>query len=245
MNATDDLDRVFHELANRLPVPPAPAEQLLNRGKRRKRQVGMSAAALGVVAVVTVGLAGAGLVGGGSGQSTQAAAPLLIAAAQATEQTSFKLVVTTQYEGHVWRQEGAYDPIGRQGYLRYTAKEGYTIEQRLIGDDYYHLDSAKPEETPGGQERGRGFALGMAGSNVDPALTVDPAELLRTLQELGTVNDLGGGRYSFSQQGEKPVSGTVEVSSGKVAKVTYDLSKEHTLTLEFSDYGTPVKVERP
>ena len=85
----------------------------------------------------------------------------------------------------------------------------------------------------------------MAGSNVDAALTVDPAELLRTLQELGTVNDLGGGRYSFSQHGEKPVSGTVEVRSGKVAKVTYDLGKEQTLTLEFSDYGTPVKVERP
>lgn len=244
MNTTDDLDRMFREQANRMPVPPAPAERLLNRGKRRKRQVTMSVAALGVVAAVTVGLAGAGLVGGGPGQSTQTAAPLLIAAAQATEQTSFRLVATTRYEELVWRQEGAYDPVSRQGYLLYTAKEGYTIEQRLIGDDYYHLDSAKPEETPG-QERGRGFALGVAGSDVDAALTVDPAELLRTLQELGTVNDLGGGRYSFSQQGEKPFSGTVEVRSGKVAKVTYNLSKEQTLTLEFSDYGTPVKVERP
>lgn len=242
MNKTEDLDRLFREQANRLPVPPAPAEQLLNRGKRRKRRAGMSAAALGVVAAVTVGLAGAVMVGDGSG--TQAGAPLLISAAQATEQTSFRLVATTRYEELVWRQEGAYDPVSRQGYLRYTAKEGYTIEQRLIGDDYYHLDSAKPDETPG-QERGRGFALGVAGSDVDAALTVDPAELLRTLQELGTVSDLGGGRYSFSQPGEKPVSGTVEVRSGKVAKVTYDLSKEQTLTLEFSDYGTPVKVERP
>lgn len=246
MNATDDLDRVFHELANRLPVPPAPAEQLLNRGKRRKRQVGMSAAALGVVAAVTVGLAGAGLIGGGQGQSTQTAAPLLIAAAQATEETSFRLVVDYNDGGWVLRQEGAYDPVGRMGYLRFNTRDGYTIEQRLIGDDYYYIDPVE-QKTPT-HAAGEGFFLGVATSNVDPALTVDPAGLLKSLQELGTVNDLGGGRYSFTQPAKEkygPISGTVEVSSGKVTKITYDLRKDETMTLEFSDFGTPVKVERP
>lgn len=246
MNTTDDLDRVFRELADRQPIPPAPAEQLLNRGKRRKRHMGMSVATLGVVAAVAVGLAGAGMIGGGAGPSTQADARLLISAAQATEQTSFRLVVTARFDVLTWRQEGAYDPVGRKGYLRYTAKEGYTVEQRLIGDDYYYLDPVE-RKTPK-HEPGEGFALGVATSAIDPALTVDPAELLKTLQELGTVTDLGGGRYSFTQPvtgSYGPISGTVEVRSGKVAKVTYDLGHDQTLTLEFSDYGTPVKVERP
>ena len=41
------------------------------------------------------------------------------------------------------------------------------------------------------------------------------------------------------------MSGRLARSTGKVTKVTYKLPKDRVLTLEFSDFGTPVAVERP
>lgn len=251
MNTTeDDLDTALRELADSQPVTPAPVEQLMDRGMRRKRQAGMSAAALGVVAVVTVGLVGASMVGGGPGPNTPAA-PLVISAAQATGQTSFQLVATVETKGNTFRQEGAYDPVARKGYLRYTDDYGVTHEQRLIGDERYVISPKSPlnKPTPTRKES-PGFALGMA-TDVHPELTVDPAELLATLRGLGTVTDLGGGRYAFSSPGNAyksgPFTGTVEVDagSGYVTEAVYQLTKDRALTLEFSNYGTTVKVERP
>lgn len=249
MNTTEeDLDTALRELADSEPVTPAPVEELLDRGRRRKRQVGMSAAALGAVAAVAAGLVGVGMFGGAPGPSTPAAAPLVISAAEATGQTSFRLVATVRTKTHTFRQEGAYDPVTRKGYLRYTDESGNTHEQRIIGDDRYIVPPTGPRNKP--EPARRGFTFGMA-TGVEPELTVDVAELLTTLRGLGTVTDLGDGRYSFNSNGNGdtsgPVSGVVDVdtASGHVAEVVYQLSGDRVLTLEFSDYGKPVEVERP
>jgi hypothetical protein len=241
----NDLNTGLRELAERDPVPPAPVEQLMSRGKRARRaRAGLSAAALGVVAAIAVGVVGAG--GGTPDTSTQVAQPRLVAAATATAQTTFRLVVTDGGPVSTWRREGVYDPVAGKGYLRWTDQGGNTVEQRVIGDELYLIGmiDGKPNQARK-LTGGKGFVLGRTAPDNLP-LSVDPAELLAALRSLGTVEDLGGGRYSFTDT-KNGMSGVVEVGadSGKVTKVTYKLPKDRVLTLEFSDFGTPVAVEHP
>lgn len=244
MNMTDDLDAVLRELAEDEPFSPVPVEDLLARGKRRRR-AGVSAAALGVATAVVVGVVGAAVIGG---PDSSMPPPLTTAAQQPTGKAAFRFVVTAQAGSHNWRQEGAYDPVDRKGYLKYRDQQGNTIEQRIIGDDVYYLGSidgpgARPLiTTEDKQDKGS-----MPASFNAVAQVVDPVALLATMRELGTVVDLGGDRYSFRHPGNGysgPVSGTVEVRSGKVAKITYEMG-HMSMTLEFSEYGVPVAVERP
>jgi hypothetical protein len=247
MNMTDDLDAVLRELAENEPFSPVPVEDLLARGKRRRR-AGMSAAALGVAAVVVVGVVGATVIGG-PGPSSRPAEPLTTAA-RPTGETTFRFVVTARSGEHNWRQEGAYDPAGPKGYLKYRDLQGNAVEQRFIGADVYYLGSihengARPLITT--EDAPEGPVLGLPLTFGEIARIVDPGALLGMLRELGTVTDLGGDRYSFRHPGNGyagSVSGTVEVRSGRVAKVTFEMI--HTsMTLEFSEYGVPVAVERP
>lgn len=248
MNMTDDLDAVLRELAEDEPFSAAPVEEVLARGKRRRRAA-VSTAALGVAAAVAIGLVGATVIGGPD-SSTQPAEPLTVAA-QATGQTTFRLVVTAQAGAHHWRQEGAYDAVARKGYLKHVDARGNTIEQRFIGDEVYIIGSvdgpgARPLITKEYRQDKESGGFEVPSDIAEVVRAVDPDALLATLRDLGTITDLGGGRYSFRHPGygSGSVSGTVEVRSDKVTKVNYEMGHA-SLTLEFSDFGMPVEVERP
>ncbi|MEV1318273.1 hypothetical protein AB0J14_19580 [Micromonospora arborensis] len=238
-------------------------------------RVAVAAAAVGVVAVGAVFAAGGDVLGpgeDGAGSAVVAEQPpnlQLVAAAQATGQTSFKLTVSPSNQSARAVQEGAYDPVAKRGFLAWTDQHGNRIEQRVIGDDLYLIS---PVDGRPGQARkmtgsGRGFRIAgvPAGgtlddgervlTGVDGALSVDPDKVLEILAEAGTVEKAGssGGvatytfRYVPESLPEQTVVGTVEVRSGKVSKLTYALAG-HPLTetvMVFSDYGTPVNVERP
>lgn len=245
MNTTEDLDRTLRELADREPVTSPPVEKLLQRGRRRRR-AGVGAAAFGVVAALAIGAMAAGVVSGPGPSTTAATLPTT----QATAQGTFRLVLTLRMDGHDWRQEGAFDPLNRKGYLRWTDEAGNDVEQRFIGDEIYHLG---PQDGPGARPLIH---------EVDPKLRDNPGlppldfpallrcadadALLAGLRDTGTVTDLGDNRYSFRNPGTPAggVTGTVELSAGKTTKVTYEMS-HLSMTLTFSDFGLPVAVERP
>lgn len=243
MNTTDELDRALRELADSEPVTSPPVEELLHRGRRRRR-AGVGAATFGVVAALAIGTVTAGMISG-PGMSTTPATTT-----QATTQGTFRLVLTLEIDGHGWRQEGAFDPVNRKGYLRWTDEAGNDVEQRFIGDEIYHLG---PQDGPGARPLIH---------EVDPKLRDNPGlppldfpallrcadadALLAGLRDTGTVTDLGDNRYSFRNPGTPAggVTGTVELSAGKTTLVTYEMS-HLSMTLTFSDFGLPVAVERP
>lgn len=243
MNTTEDLDRALRELADSEPVASPPVEELLHRGRRRRRAAA-SAATFGVVAALAVGAVAVGMVSG-PGQSTTAATT-----AQATAQGTFRLVLTLDMDGHRWRQEGAFDPVNKKGHLRWTDQAGNAVEQRFIGDEIYHIG---PQDGPGARP-----LIHQVDERLpdDPSLPpadfpgllqyANPDALLAGLRAAGTVTDLGSDRYSFrnSRNPTGVVTGTVEMSGGKVTKVTYEMS-HFSMTLTFSDFGLPVEVERP
>jgi hypothetical protein len=248
----DDLGGALRVLAEGDDDAPAPVERLMRRGRqaRRRRAVGVSAAMLGVAAVLGVGVIGVTAeTGNPSGVTVQAADLRLAAASAATEHETFGLRVTMRSETRTWVREGAYDPASRAGYLSWTDDYGTSQEQRVIGDDVYlklTIDGKRNQwrKITGGA----GFPMTNLGDGGAPAMSVDPSEVLAALRDNGTVKDLGGSRYSFAFRGEttsgRTVTGTVEVGSGKVGKVSYDVGGA-ALVLEFFDYGTAVRVERP
>lgn len=248
----DDLGGALRVLADGDVGAPAPVELLMRRGRqaRRRRAVGVSAAALGVAVVLGVGLIGVTAeTGKPRGVTVQAADLRLAAASAATEHETFGLRVTMRNETRTWVREGAYDPAARAGYLSWTDDHGDPHEQRMIGDDVYlklTVDGKRNQWRK--MTGGAGFPMTNLGDGGAPAMSVDPSEVLAALRDNGTVKDLGGSRYSFAFSGKttnrRTVTGAVEVGSGKVSKVSYDVGGA-ALVLEFFDYGTAVRVERP
>ncbi|MEJ3742640.1 hypothetical protein WEI85_05010 [Actinomycetes bacterium KLBMP 9797] len=248
----DNLGGALRVLADGDDGAPPPVERLMRRGQqaRRRRAVGVSAAALGVATVLGVGAIGVTAeTGNPSGATVQAADLRLAAAAAATQRETFELRVTTRRENRTWVREGAYDPTARAGYLSWTDDHGNPHEQRVIGDDVYvklTIDGKRNQWRK--MTGGAGFRMTDLGDGGAPAMSVDPTEVLAALRDNGTVKELGGSRYSFAFRGEttggRTVTGTVAVGSGKVSKVSYDVGGA-ALVLEFFDYGTAVRVERP
>jgi hypothetical protein len=227
----------------------------------------------GAVAAVAVASVGVGLVSRPAavdhavGSAGDTANLRLVAAAEATAQTSYRLKVSTSRPQRMWPTEvGAYDPVGPKGYLRSTSAAGIVSEFRIIGDDGYFGSNPKNGTPKFHHVSGvKGFPmLRGTGSGTDGGQTVDPTELLRVLKAPGSLKDLG---RSGSGSGEvntylvstehttragrmtQSTTVVVGVDSGKVSKVTFntDVAGQHrfTMTLEFSDYGTKVDVERP
>ena len=260
----EDLEAGLHELADSEPVASAPVDQLMDRGKRARQRRG-SAAVLGVVAAVAVGALGVATINDGmsnqraAGAQEQPVSTDLVAAAQATARTTFSIAVTDQSGSHKWNLNGAYDPVARKGFLRTVDHRGVGVEQRIIGDDTYLVELNNGDPRQSHKLTGRkGFSFGAVLGADGVPLSVEPGELLATLQTLDTVEDLGDGRYSFrltenaqpdptSGAGTGKISGTVEIGAdtGKIAKVVYKTSDGHMLTLEFANYGAPVEVQRP
>jgi hypothetical protein len=162
---------------------------------------------------------------------------------------------------------GAFDPATSTGFLRQARPGGEASEVRLINGVRY-----SGKTWPGGgewrQEDGRYTNLGLGAHDRKPADTVDPTELLEVLQHSGSVTGSQANTYHFTVVlmsaplpggGSSPqatLTGDVVVGAdGKVSRVTYEESIVedggrvraliNRYNLGLSDYGTPVKVERP
>jgi hypothetical protein len=235
------------------------------------QRVMYAAGVVGVVGAVAAGVAvgGGGQPGPGTNQPAVAEATSprlqLVAAVAASENISYRLKITagSKADPAGWgTAEGAYDPATATGYLNSSQPDGPGVYyQRLInGKLYFGSNGSKTwKQEPSNGKFEYGDALGGA-----VGASADPQELFKALrQEGGKITQTGAGTYHFelALKGDGTVKsdlvGDVTVDADKrVAKVTY----EHTtqaekdgqaftsivvVTVELSDYGTPVQVDKP
>ncbi|WP_141579739.1 hypothetical protein [Actinomadura sp. WMMA1423] len=271
----DRLTRMLRSATDERPIPEAPIETLVHRGRRARRMRRSGAGALGtgaVALVVAAATIGGNLVPGDDGGRTittgRGSDVTLAAATEATTRTTFhvKLTRTLTSRGRgetVETYQGAFDAPNRRGYLR--GPGAAPMEQRFLGDERYVL-------------RGKTW------HKIDPSSTRDPlgpqelsANVLHMLRLLLVFDNSAPSRqtgdgpaavqtYDFSSVGNPAgplggmrVSGSVTVG-GAVPKIqkmvqtsvpSTDAGKAGrdlvriTSVIEFSDYGTPVNVTRP
>jgi hypothetical protein len=200
--------------------------------------------------------------------ATAATPRLELAAAVAnSENISYRLKITaggSKADPDGWgTAEGAYDPATSTGYLNSSQPDGPGVYyQRLInGKLYLGSNGSKTwKQEPSNGTFEYGDALGGA-----VGASADPQELFKALrQEGGKITQTGAGTYHFevALKGDSAIKsgtlvGDVTVDADKrIAKVTYErttqaekdgqaLTSTSVLTVELSDYGTPVQVEKP
>lgn len=242
-----------------------PTEVLLARGRRarlRRRTVVVSAA----LVVLTVGAGVASTVGSGPSQpsaatDTQPATVRLAAAIAASDNISYRVRVTASPYGEP--VEGAFDPATRTGYLNETSAGGESVYyERLIDGVRYVSSSGSGDvwkQYPGTHDRlAYDQALGGAAS-----ASADPAALFDGLRQAGaTITENSDGVFHFEvtlDNGTPSGSLVGDVTlgaDGRIASVTYEETTHFTkgsltetsavaVTVELSDYGTPVQVEQP
>ncbi|MEH1167024.1 hypothetical protein V6V47_16735 [Micromonospora sp. CPCC 205539] len=253
-----DLSMALRDLADAEPPNEAPTADLIMRGQRARRSrtvatTGGALALLGVVAVAAVGLAGpGGDPGTTSAQpgSTTAAAVTpelrLVAAAQASAQSSFRFRVSTSRNwvdrgkpGSAKESfEGEFDPNGPTGRVTRQAKGRIISEERIVGGDLYISKGDRFRHL--GQPAIFRNLTHIYVPFADPATTVNPASQLDALRSVGTVTALGTAgsgesaveRYSFSyvsmptdadRPKTVPGEGIIEigVKSQKVSKISF------------------------
>lgn len=263
----------LRELAEQEPLTAAPTVQVLGRAHRarRMRATVAATASLTVVAVATVAVVSLGGTGGGAGGSpgatAAASAPAqntpaqntpaqstpalrLVAAVEASAQTSFRFTATTTSKIREFGKHrttaprkitGAYDPDGPKGYARYGE-----VEQVVVGKQGYLVPQdgagwSKPFRTNG---QGLGIGPDQIGL-IDPLATVDFVKQFAALKKAGQVKPAGTSgsgesaveRYSFrftwepgdpDQPKAIPVAGTIDV--GVRSKLVTSMTYDYTLT---------------
>lgn len=236
------LTRMLRSATGGHPVPAAPIEAVVHRGRRARRRRRTAAGALGsgafalVVAAATVG--GNIIPGGDGGDQTiipgRGGDVTLAGATEATAGTTFhvKLTWTLSSRGRretVETYQGAFDAPNRRGYLR--GPGSVPMEQRFIGDDRYVLRGKTWRELDHGLN---GLTRGTTGPL---QMTADPGRMLRMLATFGTLRPQGrsgGGAaavrtYAFSHAA-RPSEGspagtritgtvTVGVATRKIQKI--------------------------
>ncbi|GIF49423.1 hypothetical protein DFJ67_5527 [Asanoa ferruginea] len=196
----------------------------------------------------------------------------LVAAVTASQNISYRMKVTlgSREDPDGWGSaEGAYDPATRSGYLNSPQLDGPGVYyQRLVDGVLYLGSNGGPTWK---QELGDRLEYGDALQGAASA-SADPEVLFETLRQAGlTVTETPAG-YHFETS--KPLDGTLFVTgtatlagdisldtAGRIAKVTANESMKgqfkpnvkggvaidsgNVVTVELSDYGTPVQVEKP
>jgi hypothetical protein len=198
----------------------------------------------------------------------------LAAVITASESTSYKLKVTTRTavpapknitDTHV--TVGAFDPATITGYLcELNADSNCLHEQRLIeGVMFDRSLVSKWKQWPGKQAR-LAYVYGLDGAI---SASADPDELLKALRGADAkITKVNANTYHFEivLQPPKPSGASsskpivtytgdlvVDAAAQHIAKVTFEVTERGDstatsptqVTLEFSDYGSPVPVERP
>ncbi|GAA4379165.1 hypothetical protein GCM10023088_41070 [Actinomadura verrucosospora] len=192
----EQLTRMLRSAAGGHPIPSAPIEAVVHRGRRARRRRRTAAGALGTGAIALVAAAatlGGNLVSGG-GDGDRVITPgrggdvTLAAATEATAGTTFhvKLTWTLSSRGRretVETYQGAFDAPHRRGYLR--GPGSVPMEQRFIGDDRYVLRGKAWRKLDHGLN---GLTRGTTGPQ---ELTADPGRMLRMLATFGTLTPQG------------------------------------------------------
>jgi len=277
----------LRDLADRDPVTAPPTAQVLGRARRarRGRTTAMTAAALAVVTVAGGGLA-IGLDRRGPAATTTATAPTaaatspaadspalqLVAAVQASAETSFRFTMTTggTYVEYGKKKTigrgvvtGAYDPRVPKGYSTHV---GAPLDRRLIGKDLYLQKGErwyKLPASPGDVLAGDPLYTDV----LNPMATVDFANQVATLKKAGAVKKTSATSYTFSfswKPGDAdrpdviPISGTIQIDakSRLVTAMAYnytlaypkgeaDAKFYYSVRWTYSGYGKPVDVQVP
>ena len=199
----------------------------------------------------------------------------LASAITASQNISYRLKITAgdKDDPDAWGSaEGAYDPAAATGWLTSAEPGGAAYYQRLI-DGKLYLGSTGTKtwkQEPGNGNFRYGDVLGGASG-----ASADPQELFKALREVqAKITRTGAGSYHFesarpyddeSVSGTRTLVGDVTLDADRrIAKVTYlstnkgrfkpgvkspksgvSFDSTQRLTLELSDYGTPVRVEKP
>jgi hypothetical protein len=211
---------------------------------------------------------------GDQGSVVAAAEPRLelVAAVAASENISYRMKVTlgSREDPDGWgTTEGAYDPATRSGYLNSPQLDGPGVYyQRLVNGVLFLGSNAGPTWK---QELGDQLEYGDALQGATAA-SADPEVLFEALRQAGvTVTETAAG-YHFETSTPLDsalfVSGTTTLAgdivldaAGRIAKVTVNESTKgqfkpnvkggtaidsgNVVTVELSDYGTAVRVEKP
>ncbi|MEH1164256.1 hypothetical protein V6V47_02585 [Micromonospora sp. CPCC 205539] len=199
----------------------------------------------------------------------------LASAVTASENVSYRLKITTgsKEDPNAWgTAEGAWDPARSTGWLTTQNPGGVGYYQRMVDGTFYVGSSGsttwKQEPNNGNLE----YADALGGAT---GASADPKELFAALREANAkVTKTGARTYHFESTrtyddkyaaGTRTLVGDVTVGAdGRIAKVSYlatdtsrvkpgvkspkaglTLKSDHRLTLQLSDYGVPVRVERP
>jgi hypothetical protein len=171
--------------------------------------------------------------------------------------------------------EGAFDPMSATGYVRCPQDDSVAVELMIDGTRYMGgeppLTPLPPDKGPGetygryGQYPGRHAHLSLYGDadSVLGAASPDPAALFKALQLANatvTENPDGSLHFDYASQagqGSSTTAGDVTLNAdGRIATVTLTGTWQSTAkgrldtgtfraTLELSDYGVAVHVERP
>jgi hypothetical protein len=203
--------------------------------------------------------------------SAQTPALRLAAAATASGNTSYRVTLTT--DSFVY--EGAFDPARKTGYLKSANEWGFLVQLLIDGTRYSGEEppaDGKPHPSDGekysryGQYPGTFDHLSFEGGEVsDAAATPDPTALMKALRDQhATITENADGtlhfEYTVKSDGGKSTQkrkGDVTLDAHKrIAKVSTTFTWSSTvkgklqsgkgkLTFELSDYGIPVKVQRP
>jgi hypothetical protein len=166
--------------------------------------------------------------------------------------------------------EGAFDPKTATGYAR-TPNEFGILTELLINGTRYQGTEPRPDGKPltgdheafsvYGQHPGTFDRLdwGLSGNPVLGATAADPAELFKALRDANAViteNPDGTLHFRYTRD-ESVYDGDVTLDgNGRISRVaiagTWESTikgrldkSEFVMTIEFSDYGLPVTVERP
>jgi hypothetical protein len=198
----------------------------------------------------------------------------LASAVTTTENTSYKVKFTAGSKndpGGWGTTEGAFDPATATGYLNNSQPGIDAVYYQRLVNGVLFIGSSGSKKWKQEPSNGRLEYVGALGGAV--GASADPNELFQALRELkATITETGAGTYHFesvrpyddqSAAGSVTLVGDVTLDDHKrIAKVTYESTNQgqtkpgvkggpasytstDVVTMELSDYGTPVKVERP
>jgi hypothetical protein len=157
---------------------------------------------------------------------------------------------------------GAFDPATATGYIRIASGDAPPWhEERLVDGDLYRADVVAGHRVDWQHDPGKHTNLPYDPKTGVLALSADPQELLAALtQSGGKISQTGPDRYHFevtlpprkAAPGGRMVGNVTVGSDERIARVVYEATLRFATetavldaTLELSDYGAPVTVERP
>ncbi len=262
----NSLNERLRQLVEAEPDSAPPIDRLLERGRRARRLRRTATVAMSALAVGAIGAAAA-LVN----QPQAAVSPPvvqaqadprleLVAALASTENTSFKVraTITREIAGkrNGYAADGACDPAAANGYLK--MRDGGRETLLINGTKYDSKDGVRFVKREGTWSHIGFDSLALDGDLIGSA---DSQRLFEMLREADArVTKTGDRTFHFEATSRRavPASDIVAALAGdivldgqqRVERLDYDYRVEawgfkmHGL-LEFSDYGTPVRVKPP